>query len=254
MKKINTILPFLLVLLVAVVPIHAQTTTTTTTNSVAIADTTTNRVTLASGTNVAAGGYLFTDKELMSVVGAVNGSSTVWTVMRGVGGTVGTHAVASTVYVAAPGLMAASVFKNSAPPVGGSCTATAEAYLPLVHVPTGEVYNCVGSKWVITSGVPIVGITCGVANACSPAVKPALRVVQGITAALDGASPSVAAVTAISPAFTSTTSFSCTGTLQGATAAIAAKGVAVANTSTSAITFTSANGATEKIAWICVGY
>jgi hypothetical protein len=100
-----------------------------------------------------------------------------------------------------------------------------------------------------------VAQSCGVVNACDhTAISTNVKIVQGITAALDGASPSVAAVTGMSPAFTNTTSYSCSATLEGTTAASAAKGVAVTQVSGSAVTFYSANGATEKVHYVCVGY
>lgn len=299
MRNINlkTIVPFLLVLLIALPTAHAQTTTTTTTLSAAITTMGGQTVTLASGTNVAANGFLYVDKELMAVVSAVNGSSTVWRVQRGAGGIVGTHASSAKVYVAAPGEMARNVFRTVAP--GGACTATNEAYLPIVITTTGQKFNCVSSLWVpynediqqvtsnarfvdqtdrtkvlafATSGIttattrtatwPDASITvsgstmyaCGTANACSPTVKPSMIVHQGITAALDAASPSTAAVTGLSPAFTGATTYTCSGTIEGTTAASAAKGLAVTNVSGSAFTFYSANGATEKVHWVCVGY
>jgi len=98
------------------------------------------------------------------------------------------------------------------------------------------------------------GTSCGVTNACAgTSASTNLKIVQGITAALDGASPSTAAVTGM-PAFTSTITYSCTGTLEGTTAATAAKGVAVTQVSATAVTFYSANGATEKVHYTCIGY
>lgn len=95
---------------------------------------------------------------------------------------------------------------------------------------------------------------CGTANACSATLRSTtMKVVTGITAALDGATPSVAAVTGM-PAFTGTATYHCTASLQGATAAIAAKGVAVSNVSATAVTFTSAAAATEKVEYTCVGW
>ena len=100
-----------------------------------------------------------------------------------------------------------------------------------------------------------IGQACGVQNACDHTlVSSTLKIVSGITAALDGASPSVAAVTGMSPAFTSTTTYACTANLEGTSAAVAALGVAVSQVSSSAVTFTSANAATAKVHYICVGY
>lgn len=183
MKNFKSILPFLLVLLLAAPLVHAQTTTTTTTLSVALTDTSGSRVVLASGTNVAANGFIFVDKELMSVVGAVNSSTTVWTVRRGAGGIVGTHAAAAKVVVAAPA-QAAYVFRSNAP--SGTCTATSEAYLPFIVVPTGEEINCTAGRWVSDANKRTVTYMQGptVANAVTSQVFIADRayVVTGIKA------------------------------------------------------------------------
>lgn len=88
---------------------------------------------------------------------------------------------------------------------------------------------------------------------CSPTtVSSSARVIHGVSGALNGASPSVAAVT-LSPAFTSSTSYVCTVTPHGATAAIAAGGVAIVYTSSSVITLTAANSATHALSYVCVG-
>lgn len=146
LNKLKTIVPFLLVALLSVaIPSHAQTTTTTTTLSAAITSTSADRVTLAAGTNVAANGFIYADKELMAVIGAVNGSTTVWQVRRGAGGTVGTHASGVKVTVAAPGTMALAVFRRKA--TSGTCTATAEPYLPYIVIDTGEEVNCSAGRW-----------------------------------------------------------------------------------------------------------
>lgn len=183
MKNLKTILPFLLVALLAVPAIHAQTTTTTTTLSVALTDTSTSRVTLASGTNVAANGFIFVDKELMAVIGAVNNSSTVWAVRRGAGGTVGTHPASAAVTVASPS-QAAYVFRTSAP--AGSCTAANEAYLPITIVPTGDTMTCSAGQWVSKASYRTVTYQQGptVANAVTSQVFIADRpyVVTGIKA------------------------------------------------------------------------
>lgn len=146
MKNLKMIVPFLLVLLMAAIPSHAQTTTTTTTLSAAITDAGATTVYLTSGTNVEANGFIYVDQELMPVVGALNGSTTVWRVRRTSAGIGGTHASGAKVYVASAGAMARNVFRNAAP--SGTCTATAEAYLPVVHVPSGVKFNCVSSTWV----------------------------------------------------------------------------------------------------------
>jgi hypothetical protein len=165
-NKFKTLIPFLLVALLAVsLPVHAQTTTTTTTLSVALTDTSSSTVVLASGTNVAANGFIYVDKELMAVIGPINSSTTRWTVRRGAGGIVGKHAAAAKVTVAAPGIQAANVFRTNAP--SGTCTATAEAYLPIINVLTGEELTCSAGLWVSNTNSRTVSYMQGptVANA-----------------------------------------------------------------------------------------
>ena len=111
-----------------------------------------------------------------------------------------------------------------------------------------------GTLWR-TAATRIMGQSCGVTNACAHTdISGSYRVVSGITEALNAASPSVAAVTGISPAFTNATSYACSATLEGNSAATAAKGLAITQVSGSAVTFTSANGATEKVHYQCIGY
>lgn len=88
---------------------------------------------------------------------------------------------------------------------------------------------------------------------CTPStVSSTSKVIYGTSGVLNGASPSVAAVT-LSPAFTASTSYICTATGNGTTAAIAAAGVSIAYTSASVVTFTSLNGGTHAISYVCWG-
>lgn len=92
---------------------------------------------------------------------------------------------------------------------------------------------------------------CGTANACSATtVSATSKVVVGVTAALDGASPSVAAVTGM-PAFTSSSSYVCTANPIGSAASTVV--VAVNRVSATAVTFTGPNGATATLAYTCIG-
>lgn len=92
---------------------------------------------------------------------------------------------------------------------------------------------------------------CGTANACSATtISPTSKVVVGVTAALDGASPSVAAVTGM-PAFTSSSSYTCTANANSAAATTVI--LAVNRVSSSAVTFTGPNGATDTVSYICIG-
>ena len=98
-----------------------------------------------------------------------------------------------------------------------------------------------------------VAAPCAAAGAtCTETTTQGVKTIYGTTAVLDGASPSVAAVT-FSVGFTATTSYSCAASPVGATAAIAAAGVAVTYTSATVVTFTSLNGGTHAIRFICMG-
>jgi hypothetical protein len=123
-----------------------QTTTTTTTLSAAVSmdDTVIN---LTSGTGIVAAAslnqtmsWIFVDRELMAVISG----TTAVTVRRAEGGRRQVHNSGATVYIGP-----ASVFPSTAP--SGACTATDYAYLPVVNARSGEVWNCIGSQWVIQS-------------------------------------------------------------------------------------------------------
>lgn len=95
---------------------------------------------------------------------------------------------------------------------------------------------------------------CGTSAACSPSLVPAADWAFFGSCALSSASPSTCSVSAMSPAFTSTSTYWCTATPQGATAAIAAAGVAINKTSGSAFTITGPNTVTTTIDWRCQGH
>jgi hypothetical protein len=98
-----------------------------------------------------------------------------------------------------------------------------------------------------------VNAPCASASAtCTETVTANVKVISGISGALNGASPSVAAVT-FSTGFTSSSTYACTASINGNSAASAAKGLAIAYTSGSIVTFTSANAANEAISFICMG-
>lgn len=116
-------------------PVWAQTATTTTTVSTAMTATA-GSVVLASATNVAAGGALFIDGEAMTVI-SVN--STTARVGRSGGGVATAHAVGAIVYVATAA-MRGQVFRTTNP--SGACTASDQAYLPIVNTTTGDIWDC----------------------------------------------------------------------------------------------------------------
>lgn len=94
---------------------------------------------------------------------------------------------------------------------------------------------------------------CSTSAACSPTNEIADWEFYG-SVALASASPSQVTVTGLSPAFTSTSTYYCTATPQGATAAIAAAGIAVSNVSSSSFTLTGPNTVTTVINYRCRGH
>lgn len=92
---------------------------------------------------------------------------------------------------------------------------------------------------------------CGTAVGCTAAAATPNVITKYGTAPLTSGSPSTASITGLP--FTSSTSYTCTASPQGTTAAIAAGGVAVNQTSGSAMTLTGPNTVSTVIQFICVG-
>jgi hypothetical protein len=94
---------------------------------------------------------------------------------------------------------------------------------------------------------------CGTTTTCSATNEStALKIVVGNVALATG-SPSTAAVTGMSPAFTSASTYSCVA--QDATTVATAVGVLTAGyVSGSAVTFTGPNTNTDTIRYTCTGY
>jgi hypothetical protein len=91
--------------------------------------------------------------------------------------------------------------------------------------------------------------SCGTVAACSPSALSNPKIVFG-TVALNGASPAVATITGISPAFTSTATYVCTVTdlTNAANNLLSSTPV-----SGSSFTITGPNTAIDTISWVCVG-
>lgn len=121
------------------IPAGAQTALTSTTLSAAVTDTKSTFIVVASATGFTAGSTkALVDNELMDVR-AVNG--TLITVVRGVSGTkTAKHPSGATVYVAAVG---AYIISDKY----GSCTRSAELYLPQINVTNFRLNDCFNSKW-----------------------------------------------------------------------------------------------------------
>lgn len=93
---------------------------------------------------------------------------------------------------------------------------------------------------------------CAATAACPSTAQTALRIVMG-RGTLSSGTPSTYAVTTISPAFTSTTSFQCVA--QDTTTIANNIGVLTAGyVSTSAVTFTGPNTNTDTFRFVCAGY
>lgn len=139
MKK--TLLSIALVALLLAANGYAQTAMTQTTLTVAVGlrDST---ISVASATNVAAGGIVFADKEAFAVT-AINTATLVADVRRGVSGTkAATHAAGVVAYAGTP-----DKFGSSDP--SGSCVAAAQRVLPLVIPSTGHIAACIDSQWAV---------------------------------------------------------------------------------------------------------
>lgn len=94
---------------------------------------------------------------------------------------------------------------------------------------------------------------CGTTATCAATVEStAIKIVTG-SVALSSGTPSTAAVTGMSPAFTSTTSYTCVA--QDATTVATNVGVLTAGyVSGSAVTFTGPNTNTDTIRYTCIGF
>jgi hypothetical protein len=94
---------------------------------------------------------------------------------------------------------------------------------------------------------------CGTGATCANTTNNSDWIVRG-TIALGSASPSASTVASISPAFTSTSTYTCTASPEGATAAIAAGGIAITKVSGSSITLTGPNTVTTVVDYVCIGH
>lgn len=146
-----------LALLLASVPLHAQTDLYSTTLSAAVADGTTQVLTVASTSNLAVGNLLFVDREAMLVQ-----TVTPLKVTRGTRGTVAnSHGSGAKVWYGAT-----SWFGSSIPRGGmtksGSCTRANQRYLPYIALPAGDIYDCPTSAavWVYLNDPASIIVTC----------------------------------------------------------------------------------------------
>lgn len=154
MKKLLAVLATILLL---ATPVFAQTSLSTTNLAAAVADTSSQFVTVASATGITAPGtgstltFLFIDGEQMGVRSV---SGTTIGVSRGQNGTTATtHLANAFVYAGSP-----NAFTTVDP--SGSCVAANQAFTPLINVRTRSVWNCAATAtglavWQGWSTVPM---------------------------------------------------------------------------------------------------
>lgn len=174
-------------------------------------------------------------------VGTVFGGTTTYTGAQAVTGA-GTYT--GTVTSGVSGTTAGAFILNNAtsgtislaPTTGALGTVTATFPAANITVPGAVFTSCTTS------------LSCAAPATTSSTVKVAYG-----NASLSSASPSTASVSGISPAFGATSTMFCTATPVGTTAAIAAAGLAINITSTSAFTVTGPNTVTTNFNWTCIG-
>lgn len=161
------------------------------------------------------------------------------------------YASCNFIYINSSGTVAATVTMATALASGNSVLALAESDGTVITRLTAANQ----SSAVVTIG-PFAQINSCVASAsCATPVSAAANLKWAFgTAALSSASPSLATITGIAPAFTATTTMFCTASPIGTTAAIAAAGLAVNLVSTSSFTVTGPNTVTTSFFWQCSGY
>lgn len=142
-------------------------------------------------------------------------------------------------------------------------TANASGNTILAYIETGSTSHPTsivlpaqsGSGWTNTSrsgNTAASGQYCGSTGTCSHSAIGTVKVVQGSGTLVTG-TPSVFAVTGMSPAFTGATTYTCVA--QDTTTIAVNIGVLTAGyVSSSAVTFTGPNSNTDTFNYTCVGY
>ena len=141
LKRRFTGLALAAVLLLVAQPLFAQTTLNSTTTTAALTATQ-QIIPLTSVTNIAAKDFLFLDRELAQVQ-SCDSTALNCTVTRGRQSTRGrAHASGVVVYTG----VASRFYLDD---VVGTCTATAEEFLPHINITNGNIYQCSSSEWVL---------------------------------------------------------------------------------------------------------
>lgn len=207
-------------------PVAAQTAPITTTLSAAVSTDSQNiiPVTSATGFNVSDAPigkkFIYIDKEL-DAVNSVSG--TMISVTRGIGGTrVTPHASGTAVAVGVAPMFPARETSAEGRPLSGTCTSANELYLPIYSTDTGRRWNCIGSQWMVDTGVVVLP-----PQACQSSVSGNSTGTNGFTSL--GTAPSLPAVNAQTSATgTNTHYFMCNlNMIKGATAAAQSGNIAL---------------------------
>lgn len=163
----------------------------------------------------------------------------------------------------ATGTVMLSTLATNAPDVANSVTgasaalvfegATADAFETSITAtdPTADRTITLPNASITVNGT--VDYSCGTTSTCSPVDDSAAQWSFSGSAALVSGTPSAVTITGFSPAFTSTATYTCIVTPVGASAAIAAAGLAVGNTSASSITITGPDSVTTVANYSCKG-
>ncbi len=114
------------------------------------------------------------------------------------------------------------------------------------------VVAAAASAAAITAALPAAQ-SCGTTTTCAHTDKSAVIKIAYGSAALVTGSPSTAAVTGMSPAFTSAASYHCTTSNQTTVANVVGV-LAAGYVSGSAVTFTGPNTLTDVFDYVCVGF
>lgn len=156
-------------------PAFGQVVLTTTTLSAAVADSSIQKITVASVTGINAPSAsdptkstsVYVDRELMDVESI---SGTTLTVIRGTSSTGGrAHASGAVVFVIPNYLVTFSGGAYGYPPAvpAGSCTRANEQYLPRIQFISGLASDCIGGQWV-------TGDALGTQRPSTPYLSPAI--------------------------------------------------------------------------------
>lgn len=172
-----------------------------------------------------------------------------------------TFTKSGTVSGCAVALQSATTYGGSYATLGAAQTCTSTG--TYVYYGTANFVKVNMTSWTGTGSVvvtykayniPYTYMTdCLTSISCAAPVNVPAQLVAYGQGALSSASPSLAHITGIAPAFTDTSHMFCTASPIGTTAAIAAGGLAINLVSGSAFDVTGPNTVTTSFFWVCVG-